>query len=173
MSTVTADKRSEMTAREYAVSIGLAKMGRGKMSAPAYAAIAEAESEGVTFKEPAHVTAARERSENPKRKRKGANPVNAEVVANSDGAEIRVTDDGRTQERHGEHWFSPGWFQKTMYFGAFVCNPEGKTLRVISERPNAEGFTYFIDVNGKQYKAKVHARWGVRQGWPLPVNSSN
>ena len=81
MTAATIDKRSEMTAREYAVSLGLAKMGRGRMSPLAKAAIGKAEKEGVTFKLPAHVIAQMEREANPKRVRKGKKPVNAETDA--------------------------------------------------------------------------------------------
>lgn len=38
-----------MTKREYAVSLGLATMGRGRLSREAHAAIAKAEAEGMTF----------------------------------------------------------------------------------------------------------------------------
>lgn len=37
------------TKREYAVSLGLATMGRGRLSREAHAAIAKAEAEGMTF----------------------------------------------------------------------------------------------------------------------------
>lgn len=37
------------TRREYAISLGLAKQGRGRLSHEAHAAIAKAESEGMTF----------------------------------------------------------------------------------------------------------------------------
>lgn len=39
------------TKREYAISLGLAKEGRGRLSREAHAAIAKAESEGVKFAE--------------------------------------------------------------------------------------------------------------------------
>lgn len=38
-----------MTKREYAISLGLAQPGRGRLSRAAHAAIAKAESEGMTF----------------------------------------------------------------------------------------------------------------------------
>src|SRR5438874_345383 len=77
---------AEMTKREYAVSLGLAKMGRGRMSPAAMTAIAKAESEGVTFAEPAHVIAARERVENSKRTRK---PRSETVTASTDSVDFR------------------------------------------------------------------------------------
>jgi hypothetical protein len=40
------------TKREYLVTLGLAKEGRGKFSAAAHAALAEAEAQGVVFDEP-------------------------------------------------------------------------------------------------------------------------
>lgn len=40
------------TKREFLVTLGLAKEGRGKFSAAAHAALAKAESEGVVFDEP-------------------------------------------------------------------------------------------------------------------------
>ena len=44
-----------MTKREYLVSLGLAKPGRGRMSREAHAALAKAEAEGMTFDDPSPV----------------------------------------------------------------------------------------------------------------------
>lgn len=44
---------ANMTRRAYAVSLGLAKESRGRMSADAYAAIAKAEAEGMVFSDAA------------------------------------------------------------------------------------------------------------------------
>lgn len=43
---------SDQTPREYLVSLGLAKEGRGKFSAAAHAALAEAKAKGIVFAEP-------------------------------------------------------------------------------------------------------------------------
>lgn len=45
-----------MTRKEYAISLGLAKPGRGRMSKEAHAAIAEAEARGQVFDEGSSVT---------------------------------------------------------------------------------------------------------------------
>lgn len=146
MTTMTTDPRNEMTAREYAVSLGLAKPTKGRMSPVALARIAQAEKEGVVFKEPAHVIAARERAANPKRKRK--------PDTSSHAYDNKPT--GPSAE----------WLNGTFAFGNFVRNPEGVTLRVTSEFPDKDGYTYFINQEGLRKKAKVNARWGTAKGWP-------
>lgn len=45
-----------MTKREYAVSLGLATMGRGRLSREAHAAIAKAEAEGMVFDDAKPIT---------------------------------------------------------------------------------------------------------------------
>lgn len=166
MPTATIDKRSEMTAREYAASLGLAKMGRGRMSPHAKAAIAKAESEGVVFKVPAHILAQQEREANPKRKRKPTT-VKAGSVDFRGRANPADPYDGKTNRPDQD------WYERVFAFGNFVCNPEGLTLRVTCERMDAEGFTHFIDAHGKGKKAKVNGSWGTRQGWPKGGISAN
>lgn len=165
MPTATADKRSEMTAREYIVSLGLGKMGKGRMSQPAKEAIAKAESEGVTFKLPAHVIAAQERAANPKQKRKPKvtkNTVHEPVIRGG-----KFSNDVPVSDYDGKPTLpSVSWYKRTFYVGAFVVNPEGMTLLCISNEPDSEGFTYFVDKYGKKWKAKVNASWGTRKGWP-------
>lgn len=169
MTTATVDKRSEMTAREYAVSLGLAKMGRGRMSPAAKAAIAKAESEGVSFKLPPHVIAAQERAANPKRTRK------PKVIATVQDESVDFRGNPNPQNSYDGKQDRPGmeWYQEKFAFGNFVCNPEGLTLRVVCERMDAEGFTHFIDKTGKKWKAKVNASWGTRKGWPQGGVSTN
>jgi hypothetical protein len=65
------------------------------------------------------------------------------------------------------------WYEKVFAFGNFVCDPQGKTLRVISEFADDEGFTHFIDKTGKKWKAKVNASWGVRQDWSKSAASTD
>jgi hypothetical protein len=158
------DRRSEMTAREYAASLGLAKMGRGRMSPAAKQAIAKAESEGVVFKLPAHVLAAQERAESgPKRIRKASTPNNsreAVIVEGKPSNAVKLGEDGKPTHP------PLSWYEKVFAFGNFVCNPQGMTLRVVSEFPDSEGFTHFIDKTGKKWHAKVNGSWGVRKGWP-------
>jgi hypothetical protein len=163
--TATMDKRSEMTAREYAASLGLAKMGRGRMSPLAKAAIAKAESEGVTFKLPAHVLAAQERETNgPKRVRKAHTPKaeTGRVVREGKLTDKVVTSDYDGKPVHP----SEDWYRKTFYVGAYVSNPEGMTLFCVTNEPDSEGFTHFVDKHAKKWKAKVNASWGTRKGWP-------
>lgn len=165
--TETPKRTDEMTAREYAVSLGLAKMGRGRMSPLATAAIDEAIANGVTFKEPAHVIAARERAENPKRTRKPR--VETVSVGNVDfrGNPNPADPHDGTPNRPDK-----AWYERVFGFGNFVCNPQGLTLRVTCEKMDAEGFTSFIDNHGKGWKAKVNASWGVRQGWPTSTSNA-
>lgn len=146
MTTMTATM--DMTPREYAVSLRLAKMGKGRMSPAAHAAIKAAEDKGVVFKVPAHILAAQERAANPKRKK---SPKADNVVPAADGGPT-----GPSEE----------WLNGTFAFGNFVRNPEGVTLRVTSETPDSTGFTHFITEAGLRKKAKVNARWGTAKGWP-------
>lgn len=152
----------EMTKREYAVSLGLAKMGRGRMSPAAMAAIAKAESEGVAFAEPAHVIAARERAANPKRTRK-PRPQN---TVNSDSVDFRGNLNPLDPHDGTPNRPNQAWYERMFSFGNFVCTPQGLTLRVTCEKMDAEGFTHFIDAHGTRKKARVNAGWGVREGWP-------
>ena len=169
MTAATIDKRSEMTAREYAVSLGLAKMGRGRMSPLAKAAIGKAEKEGVTFKLPAHVIAQMEREANPKRVRKGKKPVNAET----DAVDFRGNPNPPDPYDGTPNRPSQEWYDRMFAFGNFVCNPQGLTLRVTCEKMDAEGFTHFIDAHGAHKKARVYGSWGIRQGWPKGGISTN
>jgi hypothetical protein len=141
------------------------------MSPAAKEAIAKAESEGVVFKLPAHVLAAQERAESgPKRQRKPSTPSNSRetvIVGGKPTNTVKLGEDG--QPTHPPL----SWYERVFSFGNFVCDPEGKTLRVVSEFADSEGFTHFIDKTGKQWKAKVNASWGVRQGWPTGVPSSD
>lgn len=165
MPTATMDKRSEMTAREYAASLGLAKMGRGRMSPDAKAAIAKAESEGVTFKLPAHILAAQEREANgPKRTRKPRPEANTHEPVIVGG---KFSDKVVTSDYDGKPVHPPvSWYKALFYVGSYVCDPQGRTLFCISNEPDSEGFTRFVDKAGKVWKAKVNASWGTRPGWP-------
>lgn len=154
--TTKTDKRSEMTAREYAASLGLAKMGRGRLSPAAKEAISKAEKDGVTFKLPAHVVAAQEREKNgPKRKSRTTRAV-----------VMSKTGETHSQNDRYPHGDISEWYKANFTFGAFVRNDEGKTLRVTSEFPDAKGYTHFIDAAGLRFKAIVNARWGTAKGWP-------
>lgn len=62
-----------MTEREYAHSLGLAKLGRGKFSSEAKAAIAKAKAEGMEFRSTAYVPTGKPRG-------RKANPVSATHV---------------------------------------------------------------------------------------------
>lgn len=156
---MTEDARSKMTAREYAASLNLAKMGKGRLSPAAHAAIKAAEAEGVTFKLPAHVIAAQEREKNgPKRNRRPAMPV---PTSPRSAADKHSADD-----RH-PHADISEWFKANFGFGSFVRNPQGKTMRVTSEFPDVEGYTHFVDEAGKRFKAIVNGQWGTSKGWPV------
>lgn len=165
--TVTIDERNAMTAREYAHSLGLAKLGRGKLSQDARDAIAKAESEGVTFQPSASDVAKAEaearKAEGRTRKPKATTPNNTpnSVIVGGKFTDKVVKSDYDGASLHP----SVEWFRKTFYVGAYVSTPTGQTLFCISNEPDSEGWCRFVDKAGKVWKYRVNAMWGVRKGW--------
>lgn len=191
--TITVTEMSRMTAREYAVSLGLAKPARGKMSASAYSAIAKAESQGVTFQKSASELAkedvARRRASG-EVVRRGRKPsatkkaVSVNVVKTEKKKRV-LTEEHKAAMQAGrvkaklegqgavlpleEHekggTYSQDWYDRVFQVDAFVCMPDGRTLKV-TKRKDASDYTHFVDKEGKTWKAKVNGMWGVRKGWP-------
>jgi hypothetical protein len=177
---------SNMTKRDYAVSLGLAKKSRGRMSPAAYAAIEAAEKAGVKFQPSATELAAQERTERLARGeivkrgyRKGQLASEAPARAKTAKAEVvstkiyAVVHQDKKPSKHlpAPHergrGFSDEWYERLFQFGQFVCNPEGETLRVTSPGyPDEQGFTHFIDRHQVAKKARVTSSWGSATGFP-------
>lgn len=183
---------TDMTAREYAASLGLAKLGRGRMSPAAKAAIAKAESQGITFKlsnSAVYMAELAQRRANGEVIRRGRRPsatttpkaVTAKkprgkrVLTSEHIAAMQAGRNKAKQEAAGEilpldasekgRSYSEEWYQKTFAVGNFVCSRDGQTYQVLSQK-DADGFTHFLDIDGRKWKAKVNASWGVRKGFP-------
>lgn len=162
---------SEMTAREYAVNLGLAKPTRGRMSPAAYEAISKAEKRGVTFKLSASKLAEIARKDQPLSKRVMSDSHKAALAAGRARAAAEKSGVITMPEKHERgQMHSQEWYEKTFKDGAFVCNPAGITFKVVSDNVDKNGFTHLIDKAGKKCKAKVNASWGVRKGWPEKKN---
>jgi hypothetical protein len=165
MSTMTITPLSSMTAREFAAGLGLAKLGKGKLSAAAQDAIKAEEAQGTVFKLPAHIVAAQERAAKPKAKRTMTDEHKAALAA---GRAAAITRPVRTDAEPIETNVSvdiSDWYVTNFQVGNYVRNPEGKTLKVTAMRTEDGEYTYFVDVHGKRFKAKVNARWGTAKGW--------
>lgn len=156
-----------MTAREYAHSLGLAKLGRGRLSPAAKAEIAKAEKNGIVFlpsaSERAKAEAELRKAEGRTRKPKATTPVDTAKAVIRGGKfsnDVVVSDyDGKSVHP------SVDWYQNVFGVGKYVVNPEGQTLFCISNEPDSEGWTRFVDKAGKVWKYRVNAMWGTRPGW--------
>lgn len=165
--TETPKRTNEMTAREYAHSLGLAKLGRGRLSPAAKEAIREATANGVVFlpsaSERAKAEAELRKAEGRTRKPKATTPVDTVngVIRGGKFSKDVVKSDYDGKPVHP----SVDWYRRTFYVGAYVVNSEGMTMFCISNEPDSEGFTHFVDKTGKKWKAKVNGSWGTRPGW--------
>jgi len=187
-----------MTKREYAVSLGLAKPARGRMSPAAYDAIAKAESEGMVFRK-SNTEAYKEDLERRRasgevirRGRKSTGVSKASVSTPQPKVKRVLTPEhiaamqaGRKKaklegqgailpledhEKGGS--YSQEWYDRVFQVDNFVCSPDGYTLKV-TKLKDASGYTYFVDKYGKSWKAKVNASWGTRKGWPTGGKSAD
>ena len=153
-----------MTAREYAHSLGLAKLGRGRLSPAAVEAIEKAKNEGMEFlpsaSEIAKLEAEKRQAEGRTRKKPRVTNHEPVIVGGKPTDKVKLGEDGLPVHP------PVSWYERLFAFGNFVVNPEGMTLRVVTEGPDAAGFTHFIDKAGKFWKAKVNASWGSSSGWP-------
>jgi len=181
-----------MTEREYAVSLGLAKPSRGRMSPAAMKAIAEAKAKGQTFRKSDSELYKEElerrrasgevirRGRKPSGKKDVVNVVKPErkkrVLTEEHKAAMQAGRKKAKAEGEGailpleEHekgrTYSEEWYARTFYPGAFVCMPSGITYRVVDPTRDEKGRAIFVDKYGRKWKAKVNAGWGVRTCWP-------